>query len=49
MVISVHGGLVDFGPLAVQAGPRLGGDVVRESLPYVPGGQEVISGSHTWV
>ncbi len=40
---------VDFGLLAVQAGPDLGGDVVRESHPYVPGGDEVASGWHTRV
>jgi hypothetical protein len=40
---------VDFDLLAVQEGPRQGGDVVREPLPYVPGGDEVASGWHTWV
>ena len=31
---------VNIGPLAVQAGPCPGGDVVRESLPDVPVGDE---------
>ena len=31
---------VDFGSLAVQAGPRPGGDLAGEALPDVPGGDE---------
>jgi hypothetical protein len=27
---------VDLGLLAVQAGPRPGGDIIGESFPYVP-------------
>ncbi len=40
---------MDFDVLAVQEGPRLGCDVVRESLPSVPGGHEVASGWNTKV
>jgi hypothetical protein len=39
---------VDFGPLAVQAGPCPDGDIVREPLPDIPG-DEVAGSSHTWV
>jgi hypothetical protein len=39
---------VDLGPLAVQAGPRPGGDFSDESLPYLPGSgwREVAGGLH---
>jgi hypothetical protein len=40
---------VDLGPLAVYAGPRPRSDIIGESLPYVPGGDEVASESHVWV
>ncbi len=31
---------VDLGPLAAQAGLRPGGDICRETFPYIPGGYE---------
>ncbi len=40
---------VDFDPLAVQAGPCPVGDFIRDSLPDIPGGDEVAGSSHTWV
>jgi hypothetical protein len=49
VVVPVRDGGWIFGPLAVQAGPCLGGDVVIEFLSYVSGGDEVVSGGHTWV
>ncbi len=38
---------VDLGLLAVQAGPRSGGDIIVESLPYVPRGNEAAGNPHT--
>jgi len=35
---------VDLGLLAVQAGPRPGGDIIGESFPYVLGGNEAARG-----
>ncbi len=40
---------MDFGPLAVKAGPCPGGDFVRESLPTYLEGDEAAGGSRTWV
>jgi hypothetical protein len=40
---------MDLGMLAVQAGPCPGVDIIGESLPYAPGGNEAASGLHTWV
>jgi hypothetical protein len=35
---------VDFGPLAVQADPCLDGNVIRDLLPDIPGGDEGVGG-----
>jgi hypothetical protein len=39
----------DLGPLAVQAGPHPGSDIIEESLPYISGGDEAANGLHAWV
>ncbi len=41
--------LGSLGPLAVQAGPRPGGDIIGESFPYVPGDNEAAGGPDMWV
>jgi hypothetical protein len=40
---------VDLGQLAVEAGPRPGGEIIGESFPYVLGGNEAAGGPDMWV
>jgi hypothetical protein len=37
---------VYLGPLAVKAGPHPGSEIIGESFPYMPGGDEVAGGTH---